>query len=144
MIKLGGSPPKRFSALLAAISLALPTIAFAAGDQAEHQSGHAIYLDRCASCHGNDATGNGPMASVLKIPPADLTNISKRAGGTFPAARVVEIITFGGNVAGHGSQVMPVWGKVFSTEGGRGKRGASASRRAVVELKRYLETIQKK
>jgi hypothetical protein len=40
--------------------------------------------------------------------------------------------------------VMPVWGKVFSGEGGRGKSGGAYSRRAVVELKRYLETIQKK
>ena len=48
------------------------------------------------------------MAEVLKIPPADLTKISVRAGGTFPAARVVEIIRYGGNVAAHGTAVMPV------------------------------------
>ena len=83
------------------------------------------------------------MAEVLKIPPADLTKISVRAGGTFPAARVVEIIRYGGNVAAHGTAVMPVWGKVFSEEGGGGERGGAFSRRAVVELKRYLETIQK-
>lgn len=144
MTKLVGSLLKRFSILLAAISLALPTIAFAAGDRSENQSGQELYLDRCASCHGKDATGNGPMASALKVPPADLTGISKRAGGTFPAPRVVEIITFGGNIAGHGSQAMPIWGKVFSSEGGGGKRGAAASRRAVIALKRYLDSIQKK
>jgi hypothetical protein len=55
----------------------------------------------------------------------------------------VEIIRYGGNMAAHGTAVMPVWGKVFSDEGG-GKGGGAFSRRAVVELKRYLETIQKK
>jgi mono/diheme cytochrome c family protein len=106
-------------------------------------SGQQIFQDHCATCHGADATGNGPMAQVLKVAPADLTKISVRAGGTFPAGRVVEIIRYGGNVQGHGSAVMPVWGKVFSSEGGGGKGGGAYSRRAVVELKRYLETIQK-
>jgi hypothetical protein len=54
------------------------------------------------------------MAKELKTPPADLTKISARAGGTFPAARVVEIIRYDGNMAAHGTAVMPVWGKVFS------------------------------
>ena len=84
------------------------------------------------------------MAQVLKVPPADLTKISVRADGTFPAARVVEIIRYGGNMAAHGTAVMPVWGKVFSEAGGGGKGGGAFSRRAVVELKRYLETIQKR
>jgi mono/diheme cytochrome c family protein len=105
--------------------------------------GKALFEDRCAGCHGADATGNGPAASSLRVPPANLTEISKRAGGTFPAPRVVEIITFGGNIAAHGNGPMPVWGKVFSDEGGRGKIGATASKQSVLALKRYLETIQK-
>ncbi len=88
--------------------------------------------------------GNGPMAQVLKVAPADLTKISLRADGTFPASRVVEIIRYGGNILGHGSPVMPVWGRVFGSEGGGGTGGRAYSRRAVVELKRHLETIQRK
>jgi mono/diheme cytochrome c family protein len=107
-------------------------------------SGQQLFQDHCATCHGTDGTGNGPMAQVLKVPPADLTQISVRAGGAFPATRVVEIIRYGGNMAAHGTAVMPVWGKVFSNEGGGGKGGGAFSRRAVIELKRYLETIQKK
>jgi mono/diheme cytochrome c family protein len=107
-------------------------------------SGRELFREHCAQCHGADGTGNGPMAKVLTIAPADLTEISKRANGKFPADRVVEIIRYGGNVTGHGSQVMPIWGRVFSSEGGGGKVGNAYSRRAIVELKRYLETIQKK
>ncbi len=135
--------PLSLFASLAAANLAAPAIA-TAQTHAGHSSGQAIFQEHCATCHGTDATGNGPMAEALKVPPADLTGITKRAGGTFPAARVVETITFGGNVVAHGTRAMPVWGKVFSDEGGRGKRGATASRQAVIELKRYLETIQKK
>lgn len=130
-------------AALAAM-LALPMSAAAQDlEPATIALGHALFLDRCASCHGTDASGNGPAASTLSVPPPDLTEISKRAGGAFPAPRVVEIISYGGNIAAHGSGPMPVWGKVFSDEGGRGKVGAAASRRSVIALKRYLETIQR-
>lgn len=106
-------------------------------------SGQQLFQDRCASCHGADATGNGSAAAGATPPPADLTRISERAGGTFPAAHIVEVITYGGKVAAHGTGPMPTWGKVFSVEGGRGKIGAATSRRNVIALKRYLETIQK-
>ncbi len=120
-------------------------LAFAPLAQAQPatSSGQQLFQDRCASCHGADATGNGPAAAGVSPPPADLTRISERADGTFPAARVVEIITYGGKVAAHGTGPMPIWGKVFSVEGGRGKIGAATSRRNVIALKRYLETIQK-
>jgi mono/diheme cytochrome c family protein len=109
---------------------------------AELPSGQELFRQHCAACHGDDGTGNGPIAKILTVAPADLTEISKRANGIFPASRVAEIIMFGGKI-GH-SQMMPIWGIVFSREGGGGKIGATYSRRAVTELKRYLETIQKK
>jgi hypothetical protein len=84
------------------------------------------------------------VAQVLKVPTPDLTGISKRNGGAFPAARVVKIITSGEDVTAHGTRLMPVWGTIFSYEGGGQRRGSLYSRRAVVELKRYLETIQEK
>jgi len=105
--------------------------------------GEALFKERCAACHGEDATGNGPAAPALKVAPPDLTEIAKHNGGTFPAPRVVEIITYGGNIAAHGSGPMPVWGLVFSQEGGGGKIGAARSRQALIALKRYLESIQK-
>lgn len=136
-------PGAVLGALFVTTLLVPPTIAQVEVDAASLQLGEALFMERCASCHGDNATGNGPAASSLKIPPADLTQIAKRAGGTFPSARVVEIITFGGNIAAHGSGPMPVWGRVFSDEGGRGKIGAARSRQSIIALKRYLETIQK-
>lgn len=137
------SVTRRRAAALAAL-LALSVSASAQDiESANIALGQALFQDRCASCHGSDAGGNGPEASTLSVPPPDLTEISKRAGGAFPAPRVVEIITYGGNIAAHGNGPMPVWGKVFSDEGGHGKKGAAASRQSVLALKRYLETIQK-
>ncbi len=106
-------------------------------------SGRELFREHCAQCHGDDGTGNGPMAKVLNVAPADLTAITRRASGKFPADRVVEIIRYGGNVSGHGSQVMPIWGLVFSKEGGGGKIENAYSRRAVIELTHYLESMQK-
>jgi mono/diheme cytochrome c family protein len=105
-------------------------------------AGPAIYQERCASCHGVNGKGDGPVAAALKVSPPDLTTIARRAGGAFPAGQVAQVITYGGNMSAHGSQSMPVWGKIFSTEAGRGERGALHSRRAVVQLMRYLASIQ--
>ncbi len=102
-------------------------------------TGQKLFEDHCAACHGRDGTGNGPLAAAQKRPPANLTGIKKRNNGEFPANRVVEIIRLGGGIPGHEEEhVMPVWGKLFN-----GECGPAFSRRAVVELKRYLETIQK-
>jgi len=46
----------------------------------------AMFSGYCAACHGLDGKGTGPAAAALKKAPADLTKISARNGGTFPAA----------------------------------------------------------
>ncbi|WP_052699206.1 cytochrome c [Hyphomicrobium sp. 99] len=107
-------------------------------------SGHELFVEYCSQCHGADGVGNGPTAKYLTVTPANLTEISKRANGQFPAARIAEIIRYGGDVASHGPQRMPLWGKVFSEKGGRGKGGGNYSRVAVIQLLKYLESIQKK
>jgi mono/diheme cytochrome c family protein len=78
-------------------------------------SGKETFLKYCASCHGEDAKGNGPAAIALKPPPADLTTLSKRYNGKFPAGHVSALLKFGRNLAAHGSLDMPVWGSRFKT-----------------------------
>ena len=52
------------------------------------QMGAERFLTYCATCHGIDATGQGPMAGVLVIKPVDLTKLAANNNGTFPMARV--------------------------------------------------------
>jgi len=37
-------------------------------------SAHAIYLDKCASCHGEKGLGDGPEASMYDVPPSNLAD----------------------------------------------------------------------
>jgi mono/diheme cytochrome c family protein len=36
-------------------------------------SGKMLFENNCVACHGKDARGDGPVRSLLRIPPADLT-----------------------------------------------------------------------
>lgn len=75
--------------------------------------GAAMYQSYCVSCHGLDATGNGPAAMALTKAPADLTRISARNGGQFPEVRVKRYIEGADEIAAHGSRDMPIWGSLF-------------------------------
>jgi len=75
--------------------------------------GADIFLAYCASCHGSDATGNGPVAPALNTKVPDLTTIAQRNSGVFPSRRVQKIIAGDQAVIAHGSREMPVWGPIF-------------------------------
>lgn len=102
-------------------------------------SGPALYKAYCASCHGADGRGNGPMAKSLKVAPADLTHIAARNGGVFPLARVSRIIA-GEELLprGHGNSEMPVWGPIFSQI----ETDQDLGRVRIDNLARYLRGLQ--
>jgi len=66
----------------------------------------------CASCHGMDGKGRGPLVELLRKSPPDLTQLSKANQGVFPMNRLYTTIE-GENVAAHGSRDMPVWGRDY-------------------------------
>ena len=76
-------------------------------------SGKEIFLKYCASCHNTDAKGNGPAAIAMKMPPPDLTTLSRRHEGKYPDGYVGALLKFGRSLASHGSEEMPVWGSRF-------------------------------
>ncbi|MEJ2375450.1 MAG: c-type cytochrome [Pseudolabrys sp.] len=101
----------------------------------------------CAVCHGVDGRGDGPMAHMLKVKPADLTTLARRNGGTFPFEKVVEIIDGRRQVKGHGTREMPVWGSYYEMDIARryGPHGSESLVKARVEtLARYVEAMQEK
>jgi mono/diheme cytochrome c family protein len=77
-------------------------------------SGGDLFRFYCASCHGREGKGDGPVAPVLNRRPADLTTIAKRNGGRFPTDRVERFVTGDREPSlAHGSADMPVWGPIF-------------------------------
>jgi mono/diheme cytochrome c family protein len=101
--------------------------------------GPALSKAYCASCHGADAKGDGPMAKSLKVKPPDLTRIAARNGGTFPLMRIERIISGEEQLpSGHGTSEMPVWGPIFSHV----DRDQDLGRVRIDNLARYLRDIQ--
>lgn len=56
------------------------------------KDGARLYRQHCRVCHGRSGTGDGRLGGDLPVRPSDLTLLSARNGGTFPAARVLEVI----------------------------------------------------
>jgi mono/diheme cytochrome c family protein len=132
-------------ALAACLALA-PSAALAADDAASKlaAAGRAEFLQYCASCHGAEGKGNGPLAEDLRVPPADLTRIAQRHGGAFPEPMISEIIDGRRRMRAHGPGNMPVWGRRFDREVPYGEAGDIAVRGRVALLVEYLRSIQAK
>ena len=76
--------------------------------------GKSEFLSSCASCHGADGKGKGPVSGQLKVPPSDLTMLAKNNNGVFPTNAVYETIYGSKTVPAHGSREMPIWGERFN------------------------------
>ncbi len=88
---------------------------FAAAAQAEDVDvGKSEFQSSCASCHGTDAKGDGPVSSQLKVPPPDLTVLAKKNNGVFPTNAAYEIIYGLKTIPAHGTREMPIWGYQFT------------------------------
>ena len=112
-----------------------------AADVSARTLGAQLFRTHCASCHGEHAQGNGPMADQLRTPPPDLTTFTARNGGIFPGERVNRIID-GRGVASHGDREMPIWGDAFKSS--RDGLTADGVKKRIEALVRYLESIQKR
>lgn len=105
--------------------------------------GRQAYIDACASCHGIDGTGNGPVAPAFKRMPSDLTQLTRRHGGEFPLEFVIQTITGDHGVAAHGTRDMPVWSCHFGSSHAAGAVAAVYTRQRVEVMANYLESIQR-
>ena len=103
----------------------------------------ADYMSYCASCHGEDGTGKGPLASELKKSPTDLTQLTKESGH-FPYLQLRKVIDgsdTAGSIRSHGTTKMPVWGNVFRKQAGSHPWSESQAR--IMNIVDYLASIQK-
>jgi len=81
----------------------------------DRADGAAFYAENCTSCHGAEGRGDGPAAAGLKPKPTDLTTLSAKNGGTFPAARALSFI-YGDPKDGHLARVMPEFGPAMAED----------------------------
>lgn len=129
-------------AVLAAVAFAISAQEKAHPDESAVAVGRATFRSYCASCHGPEAHGDGPVADYLKVKPADLTLIAQRNKGEFPFEMVTKIIDGREKVAGHGSPDMPVWGEAFRQT--RGGEDEAAVKTKIEQLAHFLWSIQEK
>lgn len=103
---------------MAAVLYAVGAPVLAASEGAQQQA-RRDYQKYCASCHGPQGRGDGPVAQAMKAMPADLTLLSMNNDGKYPYEKVREIIDGRADVKAHGPRAMPVWGEEFymSAEG---------------------------
>lgn len=133
---------KAYGILVSAFIVALTPVLLGAGGQSSTYGGANDFNAYCSSCHGPSAKGDGPIANSFRKRPADLTKLSARNNGVYPAEMVFKTIDGRTPVAGHGGPDMPTWGDVFvkSSESAT----ADAVRVRIDSLVKYLETLQDK
>jgi len=130
---------KHFLAAVALIASApLPGLA------QDVDAGAAMYQRHCATCHGLDGRGDGPMRPALILQPANLRALAAENDGTFPIARVVSRIDGRDPLVSHGSP-MPVYGWYFEGEDTALKAETGQpilTSQPIVDLMAYLQSIQ--
>ena len=136
------------TAVLAATLFAVPVLGNA---QQTADIGKQEYINSCASCHGEDGKGGGPVAAFLKQKVPDLTVLAKNNAGVFPFARVYDVIDGRQAVAVHGPRDMQVWGMEYREQGAQVSRYeatpgeiSSYARGRIIALIGYIYTLQAK
>jgi len=138
--------PRHALVLMLVISLATltsgqaPTITIKA-PRTSPASGRQMYVAYCASCHGNEGRGAGPVAVALKSTPPNLTTLAKRNNGKFPADHVYQVIRGDANVPAYGDKEMPAWGPVFLS---RSDAHPAEVQLRITNLTKYIESLQEK
>lgn len=107
----------------------------------DYNAGAYLYRTFCASCHGEEGRGNGPVAGLMLTRPSDLTTIGTRGGGQFNRPEVHMAIDGRRRVPGHGSADMPIWGDVLKVTEGHDDAIVKKRIDAIVV---HLESLQRK
>jgi mono/diheme cytochrome c family protein len=104
-------------------------------------SGEEMFNTYCAVCHGKDGKGKGPAEEALKVPPPDLTVLTKNNKGSYPSLKVSAVIRGEQAMPAHGSKDMPVWGSLFWK---MSQGHESEVQQRIANLNKYVEGMQQK
>jgi mono/diheme cytochrome c family protein len=105
--------------------------------------GQRLFRMSCASCHGTDARGKGPVAPILAVPVPDLTLIAARRGGSFPADDIYRIVDGQADLGAHGPRHMPVWGYELFGEDADDEAAHRAATEKIDSVVRFLHSVQR-
>lgn len=129
-------------AALASLAIASAALAFEAVTLDDY-SGEELFVRFCASCHGTEGRGDGPVSGSLNVAVPDLTAITRRYG-EFPAGEIRDVIDGRGiDKRAHGTREMPVWGYEFWVEEGGDVTAQRAVRNAINRIVEHLRSIQR-
>jgi mono/diheme cytochrome c family protein len=104
--------------------------------------GRSLYVNYCASCHGVNGDGDGPVALALSTPPANLRLLSERYGNPLPEDQIARFIDGRADVKAHGPRDMPVWGeRVWKYPEDKGNKNQVKG--DIAKLVAYLQSIQR-
>ncbi len=136
----------RYAGLLVILVLGFPMAAQCGENDGESLQDRTVlgalsYRIHCLNCHGSSGTGDGPMADLLKIVPADLARLAAENGGEFPAERVYQAIDGRQEIVAHGTREMPVWGIGFQ-DLGRDDDQEAAVHDKILDLVSFLRSLQ--
>lgn len=131
----------------AAVAAATLLIGSSALAQPRTELGRFEYENNCVACHGANGRGDGYFAQFLKLPMPDLTTVSERNGGVFPAERMQRIIDGREELKGHGPRQMPIWGAHYNDRAAQYFKGTAYDpevyiRVRVLALVDYLYSLQ--
>src|SRR5678816_1187293 len=96
-------PFRYVCAVIAAVLATLGSSRVNAADYAAAMSGQQLYQRFCASCHGTEGHGDGPVAQSFASKIPDLTLIALRHGGKFERDWVERTIDGRQKIGAHGA-----------------------------------------
>ncbi len=133
------------AAVAAPLAIASPQNEETASQTVKVFKGKVTYRIYCSNCHGEAGRGDGNLAELLSVRPADLTAIARNNNGDFPTELITQLVDGRETVKGHGLKEMPVWGDAFQkslqptwTEESDDDR----ARRKIVEVVAFVKSIQ--
>jgi mono/diheme cytochrome c family protein len=130
--------------LVVSLAVVLGMMRGTSGAQQEEvaEAGKLSYHHYCAVCHGLDGKGTGEMAKLLKVKPADLTQLSAKNDGIFLFWDVYRAIDGRKEIWGHGPRDMPLWGTVLKQEAAPDIGADLQAYARLLEIVYYIESLQ--
>lgn len=127
------------------VVLSAPVFADQVPPADDPERGEWAFRDHCATCHGRDGRGGGPMAEIMSLPMPDLTALASENDGEFPLLRVLQRIDGRDPILAHGGD-MPVFGHGFDSDPvaitGPGGQPVITGQ-TIADLTAWLQSIQK-